>query len=107
MLSRFRADRGSVTAEFAIALPAVVAVLALCLSGLQIVGQQVRLQDATAAAARAAARGDPTAALARLVPGATATTRSDSDLTCVTATTATAFFGLTLTATSCALSGGR
>lgn len=107
MRSRFRAEAGSVSAEFAIALPVVVAVLALCLSGMQVAGQQLRLQDAAAAAARAAARGQSTAIVARLAPGATVTSWSDSDLTCTTLTSRSTLFGLTLTATSCALSGGR
>ncbi|WP_309615851.1 hypothetical protein [Salinibacterium sp.] len=32
-------NRGSVTAEFAVTLPAVILVLACCLSGLQVAGQ--------------------------------------------------------------------
>ncbi|MCU1579380.1 MAG: hypothetical protein JWP19_1584 [Rhodoglobus sp.] len=105
-------ERGSVTAEFAIALPAVVTVLACCLSGLQVAGQQLRLQDAAASAARAAARGgDPTAA-ARLAPGASVATWSDGDLVCARLEArSTALVGtlmaLTLSATSCALGGGR
>ena len=51
-----RRERGSVTAEFAIALPAVILVLACSLSGLQIAGQQLRLQDAAASAASEAQR---------------------------------------------------
>ena len=107
MPSRFRADGGSITAEFALALPAVIAVLALCLGGVQVAGQQLRLQDAAAAAARAEARGTTTAAVASLAPGASAHSWSDADLTCVTLTSASALPGLILSATSCALGGGR
>ena len=115
MRSRSRAstrERGSVTAEFAIALPAVVLVLACCLSGLQVAGQQLRLQDAAASAARAAARGGDPGAAARLAPGASVATWSDGDLVCARLETrSTALLGTlmapTLSATSCALGGGR
>lgn len=98
-------DRGSITAEFAIALPAVIAVLALCLSGVQVAGQQLRLQDAAAVAARAAARGDGTAVVQRLSPGSAVSQWTEGDLVCVGLTTPAAW-GLTLTSHSCALGGG-
>ncbi|MEP6480453.1 MAG: TadE family type IV pilus minor pilin [Rhodoglobus sp.] len=106
------AERGSVTAEFAVALPAVVLVLACCLSGVQVAGQQLRLQDAAASAARAAARGGDAASASRLVPGAGLTRYTEGDLVCVRLTAAsTALVGtimaLTLSATSCALGGGK
>jgi len=107
-----RRERGSVTAEFAIALPAVILVLACSLSGLQVAGQQLRLQDAAASAARAAARdGDPSAA-ARLAPGAMISRWSDGGLVCVRLSIASAALvgtpmQLTLSASSCALGGGR
>ena len=47
-----------VTAEFAVALPAVVLVLALCLAGLSAVTDQIRCIDAAGLAVRSAARGD-------------------------------------------------
>ena len=111
MRCRFRVDdRGSVTAEFAVALPAVVLLLALCLTGMQAVGQQLRLADATAHAARSLARGESAdvaaARAAREVPGASITQSTDGDLTCVPGS-APAALGLTVTASSCALSGGR
>ncbi|HQJ34995.1 MAG TPA: pilus assembly protein [Rhodoglobus sp.] len=111
MRCRFRVDdRGSVTAEFAVALPAVVLLFALCLTGMQAVGQQLRLADATAHAARSLARGESAdvaaARAAREVPGASITQSTDGDLTCVTGS-APAALGLTVTASSCALSGGR
>jgi len=111
MRCRFRVDdRGSVTAEFAVALPAVVLLFALCLTGMQAVGQQLRLADATAHAARSLARGESAdvaaARAAREVPGASITQSADGDLTCVTGS-APAALGLTVTASSCALSGGR
>lgn len=107
MRCRFRADAGSVTAEFAISLPAVVVVLALCLSGVQVAGQQLRLQDAAAAAARASARGDSTAIAARIAPGASVNRWSDGDLACVTVTARAALFAMPLSASGCALGDGR
>lgn len=107
MRCRFRDDTGSVTAEFALTLPAVVLVLAVCLSGAQVAGQQLRLQDAAAAAARSQARGGGTAVASRLAPGANVSTWRDGDLDCVELTArASGFVPLTLRASSCALAGG-
>jgi len=108
-----RGQRGSITAELAIALPAVVLVLACCLSGLHVVGEQLRLQDAAAVAARTIARGSSGPAItAQLVPGAEVSERTDGDLVCATVTArSTALLGtiagVELSATSCALGGGR
>jgi hypothetical protein len=57
------------TAELAIAIPALVAVLALCLSGLGLAVDQVRSVDAARIAVRAAARGEPVAAVQELARG--------------------------------------
>ena len=106
-------DRGSVSAEFALAMPAVALVLLLCLSGMQVAGLQVRLQDAAAAAARSLARGDggSASAVAALIPGATTSTYANGELQCARvsapAAGALAFTGLRLEASSCALGGGR
>lgn len=59
-------ERGSVTAELALALPAVMAVLLVLLSTGQVVLSQVRCVDAARAGARAAARGDPNATVQSL-----------------------------------------
>lgn len=56
-----RRDKGMVTAELAMVIPAVVLVLALCLSGLGLAIDQVRCVDAARVAARAASRGEPVA----------------------------------------------
>ena len=121
MPCRFRADRGDgaaggpgdaggVTAEFAVTLPAVVLVLAACLTGMQIASQQLRLADAAAHAARSLARGEAAdvaaARAAREVSGASITQWTDADLLCARLT-APAAFGLTVTASSCALAAGR
>jgi hypothetical protein len=52
-----------VTAEFAVALPAVLLCLALCLGAVQVAVQQIRLSDAAAVAARMLGRGDDPAAV--------------------------------------------
>ena len=57
-------DRGSAVAEFAVALPAVLLVLATVLGGVQLGTLQVRLQDAAADAARSLGRGDSASSVA-------------------------------------------
>lgn len=54
------------TAELAIALPAVVLVLALCLTAMAYGIDQVRCVDAARVAARAASRGEPPALVREL-----------------------------------------
>lgn len=71
-------DRGSVTAEFAAVVPAVMLVLAAALGGMQLCSQQLRLQDAAAVTARSLARGDPAPAF----PGASLSTHRQGDLVC-------------------------
>lgn len=55
---RGRSESGMVTAEFAVALPAVIIVLALALGALAAATDQLRCVDAARVGARAAARGD-------------------------------------------------
>jgi len=65
-------DGGSVTAEMAVALPAVVVVLALVLAVGAVAGAQLRCQDAARAGAREAALGaspQRVAQVARAVAG--------------------------------------
>lgn len=59
---------GMATAELAVAIPAVVIVLALCLGGISVGIDQIRCVDAARLGARALARGDAGAA-ARDVAG--------------------------------------
>ncbi|MFC6354679.1 TadE family type IV pilus minor pilin [Luethyella okanaganae] len=108
-------DRGSVTAEFAAVVPAVMIVLALCLGSVQIVGQQVRLVDTAADAARALARGDGPGRVAalvlRAVPGAMLDQVRDGEFVCARLSAPVAFAplaaaGLTVSGSSCALAGG-
>jgi hypothetical protein len=112
---RSRGDQGSATAEFAVAFPAVLAVVALLLGGVQVAGLQVRAQDAAADAARGLGRGDsPDAVEARLdrqVPGAALVGWVDGDLRCVRVEVAptgvVAVLGLRARATACALDDAR
>ena len=102
-------DRGSVVAEFAVALPAVVLVLLLGVGMLGAGARHVRLQDAVADAARLAARGESPervqAAVSAVAPGAAGVTFAKGDLVCVTGSVRAAL-PVTLSATSCALAGG-
>ena len=104
-------DRGSVSAEFAVAVPAVVVLIALAIGALGAGSVKVRLQDAAADAARLAARGEASRAagiVGAAVSGARATIGSDGDLVCVTASTEVriAVFAVPVWAESCALDGG-
>ncbi|GII30778.1 TadE family type IV pilus minor pilin [Planotetraspora mira] len=71
-IGRPRRERGSVTAETAVALPALVIVLAASLWAVTVVGVHLQCVDAARAGARAAARGEPAGAVreavARSVP---------------------------------------
>ena len=58
-----RPDEGTVTAELAVVLPAVVLLCAALLFAGQVVLRQVQCADAARAGARLAARGDPAAAV--------------------------------------------
>jgi Flp pilus assembly protein TadG len=101
-------------AEFAVAMPAVLLVLAAGLGGVQVAALQVRVQDAAADAARSYARGDTHAVAARLerqVPGARVGRVDRGDLVCARVSAApagpVARLGIRVTAESCALAGGR
>lgn len=52
------AEEGVITAEFAVALPAVTVVLALCLGTASTGVAQLKVEESARTAARAAARGD-------------------------------------------------
>jgi Flp pilus assembly protein TadG len=110
-----KGERGSVVAEFAIALPAVLLVLATLIGGVQVASARLRAQDAAADAARSWARGDSDGAVAarvqRQLPGAGVQRSTRGDLVCATVRVrpagALARLGLTVEAGSCALAGGR
>jgi hypothetical protein len=59
---RWRGDRGSITAELAVALPVVVLLLLTGLAAVNAVATKLRCVDAAREAARAEARGEPGAA---------------------------------------------
>ena len=93
-------ERGSITAEFAAAIPAVMLVLAGSLICFHLASQQLRIQDAAAITARALARGDSAPAF----PGASVTTSADGDLVCARLTLpAQPPLLIELSAESCAL----
>ncbi|MFJ3904534.1 TadE family type IV pilus minor pilin [Streptomyces sp. NPDC090025] len=106
-----RSDRGSVTAEAAVALPALVLFTAVLLWGLAAAAAQIRCVDAARAGARAAARSEPVAdaeAVARAAapPGATVAVVRDGELWRVTVRAAApgpGGLGLTLRAGAAAL----
>jgi hypothetical protein len=110
-----RTDRGSVVAEFAVAMLAVLLVLATALGGVQLAGLQLQAQDASADAARSYARGESAGVVAgrlqRQVPGARVVRSARGDLVCarveVTPSGPIARLGVTAVGVSCALSGGR
>lgn len=105
-------ERGSITAELALALPAVLLVVILGVGGLFAAATHVQLQDGAADAARLAARGESpgraASAITTVVPGGGASVSHRGDLVCVTASATAPIAGveIPLTATSCALAGG-
>lgn len=105
-------DLGSATAEFAVALPAVAAVLLLCLGSMQVVGVHLRLQDAASVAARIAARGEgegaAAATLSQLVPGASVSFFAEGSLLCARVQADASLIGaiaIPVSARGCALDG--
>ncbi|WP_346844773.1 TadE family type IV pilus minor pilin [uncultured Rothia sp.] len=60
-------ERGAVTAEFAVALPAVIFILALLLGATATGIVQLKLEESVRVGARAAARGENTETVQRLV----------------------------------------
>jgi hypothetical protein len=105
-------QRGSVTAEFAAVLPAVLVLLVGCLGAVQVVGQQVRLTDAAGSAARLLARGDTLDQAAGLLSGLGATVSSErvGEFVCARLSAPSGFApfeaaGLSLDARACALAG--
>jgi Flp pilus assembly protein TadG len=110
---RLRHDqRGSVAAEFAVIVPAVVLVVLLAVATLAAGGRQIRLEQAAAQGARLAARGEPDdrvrEVVAALVDGVRVTVRTEGEFACVDASAPNAApLALPpLRATGCALAGG-
>jgi hypothetical protein len=103
-------DAGAAAAEFAVAMPAVLLVLVVALSGIGVAALQLRAQDAAADAARILGRGEAGGAvgahLGGQLPGAAWSSSTHDGLVCVRVTVtgagAGAMFGV-IGATSCAL----
>ena len=75
-------DKGAVTAEFAVALPAVLLLLALLLAGAAAGITQLRVEGAAKAGARALARGDAPSTvdgIVRMLAGDAASAAVDED----------------------------
>ncbi|MBK4348810.1 TadE family protein [Lacisediminihabitans changchengi] len=109
-----RGERGSVTAEFALVVPAVIVVLGCCLGAFQLASVQLRLENAAAVGARTMARGADSAAAAtrvgQVVEGARLERHDRGDLVCAVARTSVGLGLLgpmNLSATSCSLAGGE
>ncbi|MFF0909653.1 hypothetical protein ACFWZW_03055 [Microbacterium enclense] len=102
-------ERGAAAAEFAVAVPAVLVVLALGIGVLSAGATAVRLQHATADAARLLGRGDDASRAIDVVAraGAAAQIARTDGMVCVSAAVAVPFGLPDLTARSCALDGGR
>ncbi|NIJ04242.1 TadE family type IV pilus minor pilin [Frigoribacterium faeni] len=113
MRAGVRRDDGSVAAEFAVVLPAVLAVVALAVGAVGAASQSVRLADAAAVAARQTARGDAGAVpvtVAALAPGARVASSVDGAVLCLSLTRPVSLGPLsgvvTLSARSCAPTAG-
>lgn len=106
-------DRGAVTAEVAVSIPAVVLVLTVSLGGLSLATTQLRAQDAAADAARLLGRGETELVaqqhVARLVTGARLAVSRSSSLVCVRVEVEQLILAvpIAVAGTSCALEGGR
>jgi Flp pilus assembly protein TadG len=106
----WRDERGSVTAEFAVAVPAVIIVLALCVGVLASAATAVRLQHVSAESARMLGRGDAARAFTAVGEvGASMAVSRAGGLVCVD-TSAPVPLSVPLppvTARACALDGGE
>ena len=111
MRSRTADEQGSVAAEFAVTLPAVMVVFALCVGGIHLAAQQVALQAAAANSARAVARADRASAAHAAnstLPGARVSVSSQGSLVCATVSIDAAHpLVLPMRAKSCALGEGK
>lgn len=103
-----RDDRGSVTAEFAITLPIVGSVIAICVVAIGLSAQQLRLNSVSAEIARSEARGEgQTSRLLDTIGYPVSVQHSrEGDVQCVQLTAnpaAGVLSTVTITAGSCAL----
>lgn len=93
------------TAELAVAVPAVLLVLAACLGGLRVGAERIRVVDAAAQGARLAARGDDPAGPASRIDGVVTARTRTGDQVCVAVRRDVPLLGLPVpvAATACAL----
>lgn len=109
----WREERGSATAEFAVALPAAVLALVMGISALSAAATQVLLQDAVADSARLLGRGESAQRVNEVAGASLAGIRLTSSraegLVCVTGEVELFVGGvirMPLHASACALDGG-
>lgn len=103
-----RGERGSVTAEFAIATPVVLACVALCVAVVVGAAAHAGLAASAAAAARLAARGDDPGG-AELPAGTAVSVEPRGSTTCVKLIApegALSIIGVRISARACALDEG-
>jgi len=85
--NRFFKDRGSVTAELALALPSVALVIAVTLGAFTLQIERMKLVDLAAAGSRALARGEPQVDVEALIkaarPDAVSFIQNDEDQVCL------------------------
>jgi hypothetical protein len=91
-------ERGSVTAELALAIPAVMMLLAIFIGAMGLQLERFRLVDLAATLARADARGESPEVLKDLIdqwqPSANFKVESTQELVCIVVTKATSILGL-------------
>ncbi len=95
------------TAELAVAVPAVLLVLAACLGGLRVGTERLRVVDAAAQSARLAALGESPGPPAIAVGAALVGRRRNGETVCVALRKDVVLLGLPVPveATGCALAG--
>lgn len=104
MRDGIRGELGAVTAELAAALPAAVLAIGIAVAAVAATAEQVSLEQAAGAAARAAGRGDDPALYAA---GAALRIEQQGELVCAVLSREALGGSLTLQARSCAHGGGR
>jgi hypothetical protein len=91
-------ETGSITAELALAIPAVMILLAIFIGAMGLQLERFRLVDLAATLARADARGETGEVLRELIqqwqPSANFRIESTQELVCVVVTKATSILGL-------------
>ena len=91
-------ERGSVTAELVLAIPAIMMLLAIFIGAMGLQLERFRLVDLAATLARADARGESAEVLQELMhqwqPSANFKVQSTQELVCVAVTKATSILGL-------------